>query len=47
MSTRFIRSALTATVAACMFAGWGSRAALTDDHKMAVTAAGCLQSGAS
>lgn len=44
MSSRFTRSVLAATVVASGFAGWASRAALADDHKMAVTAVGCLQS---
>lgn len=43
MSSRFTRSVLAATIVASAFAGWGSRAALADDHKMAVTAVGCLQ----
>jgi hypothetical protein len=43
MSTRFIRSLLTATVAACVFAGWGGQVAQASDHKMVVTAVGCLQ----
>jgi hypothetical protein len=44
MSSRFTRSVLAATVVASAFGGWASRAALADDHKMAVTAVGCLQS---
>jgi len=44
MSSRFTRSVLAATVVASAFAGWGSRAALAGDDKMAVTAVGCLQS---
>jgi hypothetical protein len=44
MSTRYTRSVLAATVVTCAFAGWGSRTALADDHKMSVTAVGCLQS---
>jgi hypothetical protein len=44
MSTRYTRSVLAAAVVTCAFAGWGSRAAIADDHKMSVTAVGCLQS---
>ena len=44
MSTRYRRSVLAAVVVTCAFAGWGSRAAIADDHKMSVTAVGCLQS---
>jgi hypothetical protein len=43
MSSRFTRSVLAATIVASAFAGWGSRAALAGDDKMAVTAVGCLQ----
>jgi hypothetical protein len=34
---------LTAAVVACVFASWGSRPALAEHHRMAVTAVGCLQ----
>jgi LPXTG-motif cell wall-anchored protein len=34
---------LAATVVACAFVGWGSGAAIASDHKIAVTAIGCLQ----
>ena len=44
MSTRYTRSVLAAAVVTCAFVGWGSRAAIADDHKMSVTAVGCLQS---
>ena len=44
MSTRYTRSVLAAAVVTCAFAGWGSRTAIADDHKMSVTAVGCLQS---
>jgi hypothetical protein len=44
MSIRYTRSVLAAAVVTCAFAGWGSRAAIADDHKMSVTAVGCLQS---
>jgi hypothetical protein len=44
MSSRFTRIVLAATIVASAFAGWGSRAALAGDDKMAVTAVGCLQS---
>ena len=44
MSSRFTRSVLAATIVASAFGGWASRAALAADHKMAVTAVGCLQS---
>ena len=44
MSTRYTRSVLAAAVVTCAFAGWGSRTAFADDHKMSVTAVGCLQS---
>jgi hypothetical protein len=44
MSTRYTRGALAATVVACAFAGWGSRAAIADNGKTPVTAVGCLQS---
>lgn len=44
MSSRFTRSVLTATIVASAFAGWASRVAVAADHKMAVTAVGCLQS---
>ncbi len=43
MSTRYTRSVLAATVVTCAFAGWGSRTAIADDHKMPVAAVGCLQ----
>jgi LPXTG-motif cell wall-anchored protein len=43
MSTRYTRGVLAATVVACAFVGWGSRTAFADDHKMSVTAVGCLQ----
>jgi hypothetical protein len=43
MSTRYTRSVLAAAVVTCAFAGWGSRTAIADDHKMPVTAVGCLQ----
>jgi LPXTG-motif cell wall-anchored protein len=44
MSTRSTRSVLAAAVVTCAFAGWGSGTAIADDHKMSVTAVGCLQS---
>jgi len=47
MGTRYIRSVLTLTIATSAFAGWQVTAASAqtgDDHKMAVTAVGCLQS---
>jgi hypothetical protein len=43
MSTRYTRGVLAAAVVTCAFAGWGSRTAIADDHKMSVTAVGCLQ----
>jgi hypothetical protein len=44
MSTRHTRTMLAAAFVTFVFVGWGSRAAFADDHKMSVTAIGCLQS---
>jgi len=44
MITRYTRGVLAAAVVTSAFAGWGSRTAIADDHKMSVTAVGCLQS---
>ena len=43
MSTRYTRRVLAAAVVACAFAGWGSGTAMAKDHRMSVTAVGCLQ----